>query len=228
MSRVQRSVVLARIASYLSERRVGHPLRVGVDGICGVGKTTFARELAAAVGATGRPVVLLDSDGFHNPAAIRRRGTDPARGYYLDAYDFRSLINRVLLPLGPGGDLVYASKVHDLATDRTVSETATAARDAVLIMDCTFLQRGALRDHWEEMIFLDAQLSSAEQRGVGRDAEALGGADRARAAYSSRYMAACRLYLAEERPRERASIVVDHDDPGCPEIIRAPFLDGPS
>jgi uridine kinase len=55
-------------------------------------------------------------------------------------------------------------------------------------------------------------------RGVTSDAPALGGHDLARAAYDHRYMAACRIYLAEQHPRARASIVVDHTDPDAPVV----------
>ena len=50
---------------------------------------------------------------------------------------------------------------------------------------------------------------TATARGIARDAEALGGPEAAAAAYDARYQAACRTYVAEERPRERASIILD-------------------
>ena len=37
----------------------------------------------------------------------------------------------------------------------------------------------------------------------------MGGPEVAAAAYETRYQAACRIYVAEERPRERASIILD-------------------
>jgi len=215
---------MGRLATHLASQYVGHPLRVGVDGVCGAGKTTFARELAQAVRERGRGVILLDSDGFHHVRARRyRQGRDSARGYYEDAYDLEALAERVLVPLGPGGTRQYAEKVHDLASDAVISDrTATAEPDAVLIAEMTFLQRGALRALWEEVVFLDVDLAVATERAVARDAVALGGESAARAAYSSRYRAACEIYLAEERPAERASILIAHDDPARPRILRGP------
>jgi uridine kinase len=62
------------------------------------------------VSAAGRPVVHLDSDGFHQSRDIRyRQGRESAHGYYEDAYDFSSLVRLTLEPLGPGGRLVYAT-----------------------------------------------------------------------------------------------------------------------
>jgi uridine kinase len=216
-----RTETLRRIADRLARADPGQPVRVGIDGVCGAGKTTFARELAAALAGSGRPVVELDSDGFHAVRAIRyRQGRDSARGYYEDAYDFGSLRDLVLRPLGPGGSRRYAEHVHDLATDVVAPRFADAPEDAIVLFAATFVQRGDLRDDWDEVIWLDVPEAVATARGVARDAGALGGEEAAQSAYASRYMAACRLYLAEESPRNRASIVVEHTDPGHPGITR--------
>ena len=219
---MSRQSVLSSVARRLWVRDPGHPLRVGIDGVCGAGKTTFAHELATCISALGRPVLRVDSDGFHHVRAVRyRQGRDSARGYYEDGYDFDSLRELVLVPLGGRPPFRYASRLHDLASDEVAREFADAPRDAVVLFDATFLQRGSLRDHWDEVIFLDADLESARARGTARDAAALGGIEQARAAYESRYLAACRMYLEEENPRDRASIVVAHDDPATPSVVRS-------
>lgn len=82
-----RDRVLDEVAAHLENTaaRLTHPARVGVDGVCGVGKTTFAAELAERLAGRGRPVVVVDSDGFHHVRARRHRQSDPARGYYEDS-----------------------------------------------------------------------------------------------------------------------------------------------
>ncbi|ACQ80438.1 uridine kinase [Beutenbergia cavernae DSM 12333] len=218
----QRADVLRRIADHLGAMRPGHPLRVGVDGVCGVGKSTFARDLAAAMGQTDRPVVHLDSDAFHHVRERRRRqGHLSGRGYYEDAYDFDALADRVLRPLGPGGTRTYAVRVLDFASDAVIAdETAHASGDAVVIFDATFLQRDELRDLWDAVVYLHADEDAALARALARDMTALGGEESARAAYESRYAAACRIYLDEQDPRRRASIVVEHTDPDRPQVER--------
>lgn len=159
--------VVDGVAGWLAGRDVGHPLRLGVDGVCGSGKPSLARELVAAVRARGRVAVHLDSDGFHQVRAVRyRQGRASARGYYQDAYDFAALRDRVLTPLGPGGSRVCATKVHDMGSDAVVTDAvATVPRDAVVVFDCTFLQRGGLRDYWDEVIYLQVDRDVAVRRG---------------------------------------------------------------
>lgn len=212
-----RTQVLDEVAGRLVAQRRGSPLRVGVDGVCGAGKSRFARDLVVAVERLGRPALHLDSDGFHHVRAVRHR-RQSAQGYYQDAYDFEALTERVLRPLGDG-HLEIATRVHDLASDAVVSEVVTVAPGCVVVFDCTFLQRGSLRTLWDEVIWLEVALPIARARGIARDSAALGGAEAAAAAYDARYLAACRIYLDEESPRERAGIVVGHDDPAEPRLI---------
>lgn len=165
------------VADHVAAVEVGHPVRVGIDGPCGSGKSTLARELVEVIAARGRPTIHLDSDGFHNPRDVRyRRGRGSARGYYEDAYDFDALVERVLVPLGSDESRVYATKVHDMSTDRPETGLfATAPEDAIVVFDCTFLQRGPLRNYWDEVIYLQVQRDIAVARGAARDAAMLGG-----------------------------------------------------
>jgi uridine kinase len=216
-----REAVLGLLADRLSALELGHPVRVGIDGICGAGKTTFARDLAAVLTARGSRTITLSSDGFHNVRTIRyRQGRLSARGYYEDAYDFDALAEQVLEPLGPRGDLTYASAVHDLATDEVLTDSiAHADPDAILVFDCTFLQRAELRHLWDEVIFLDVSRPIARARGIMRDTDALGGDTAATAAYDDRYLAAWDLYVADVNPRDQASVIIRHDDPTDPTIL---------
>ena len=189
---------------------LGHPVRVGVDGWCGAGKTTLARWLVAELERAGRPALHVDSDGFHHVRERRyRKGRESARGYYEDAYDLDAVARRVLRPLGPGGDRVIATKVHDLVTDEVVDETTTVPEEAVVVFAATFLQGGDLRRSWDEFVWVDTDEETATARGIARDAAALGGEAAARAAYESRYGAAFRIYVEEQRPREQASLILD-------------------
>ncbi|HEY3672140.1 MAG TPA: hypothetical protein VGN51_14495 [Acidimicrobiia bacterium] len=215
-------------------RTLGHPCRVAVDGITGSGKTTMADELAAVLSAgvlsagvlsVGRADVhRLSMDGYHHPRAHRhRRGRDSDDGYYEDAYDFAAFAMQVLVPLGAtdkdGATRSYRPAIIDLATDRPASgERRAIAPGGVLVVDGSFLQRPELAPHWDVVVWVAVPFEVAEARGVARDADLLGGHDRAQTLFRTRYHAAGRRYLDEVAPQGGADVVVDNTD------LAAPFL----
>jgi uridine kinase len=215
-----RSACLAEVAAIVCRDQLGHPTRVAVDGVTAAGKSTFARELSAAVAGLGRPSVHLTMDGFHHHREHRhRRGRLSADGYYEDAYDFAALAERVLIPLGPGGDRRYRVRVIDLDSDAEIGEAPVEAPvDAVVIVDGTFLQRPELAGLWDHRIFIDTDLAVARERGTRRDARQFGGLAQAERIYDARYHAAARRYLAEIGPAARATLVVENSDAEHPRL----------
>jgi uridine kinase len=208
-----RNRVVGRIADHLAGLVPSSSvLRVGVDGVTAVGKTTFADSLASALRDRGTPVIRVSMDGFHHPRAHRhRRGRTSADGYYEDAYDFAAAARVLLEPLGPGGPMRYLPAVLDLAADAPLApDPQVAAPGSVLIVDGSFLQRALVLD---EVVFLAASFDAARARGTRRDAlpESL---------YRERYHAAGARYLDEVSPARRASVLVDLEDPLTPRLIR--------
>jgi len=71
---------------------VSHPVRVGIDGFCAAGKSTFAERLSAALVGAGRRVIRVTTDDFQNPPEIRwQLGPDSPEGFYRHAIDFAAL-----------------------------------------------------------------------------------------------------------------------------------------
>jgi uridine kinase len=224
-----RADVIGQVAAILCARTPGHPLRVAVDGITSSGKTTFAGEVTAAVGARGRPTARVSMDGYHHRRSRRhRQGRLSGGGYYEDAYDLDGAARELLRPLGPdgspgpSGSWRYRDQIIDLATDQPVDSWAEAPPDAVLVVDGSFLQREELRALWDEVIYLDVAFDIARARGAARDAAAFGGRDAAIEAFRLRYHAAGHRYLDEIDPGRRASIVVDNNDLAHPRLVRPP------
>jgi uridine kinase len=215
-----RADMINQLAALVCDPVLDHPTRVAVDGITASGKTTLAGELVAELDDLGRPAIHLSMDGYHHPRAHRyRRGRRSAVGYYDDAYDFGSFVAKVLVPLGAGGDRRYRARIIDLGSDRPVDEAPVLAPvEAVVVVDGSFLQRPELVDHWDQRIFFDTDVEVAEARGVTRDAVLLGGESAARAAYRDRYHAAAQLYLDAVHPADRATVIVDNNDPAHPRL----------
>lgn len=183
-------------------------VRVGIDGVDGAGKTTFADALAATLRRQGRTVVRISVDDFHHPKAIRyARGRNSPEGFWLDAFDYARLRSDVLVPLGPGGTRQFRPAAHSLATDRALDvRTQRAAPGAVVVVDGLFLHRDELAGSWDFSVFLDVPFPVALARMAARDGSS---PDPAHPSVQ-RYVRAQQIYLDTCRPRERASVVVEN------------------
>ncbi|WP_279358937.1 uridylate kinase [Methylobacterium indicum] len=221
---MDRTDILGEVAERIERQRLGHPVRVAVDGRTASGKTTLANELAALLTERGRSVIRTSIDGFHRPRAERyARGRHSAEGYYHDARDLPAIVALLLAPLGPGGNRRYRTASFDLDADEPIAQEPAAADErAILIVDGTFLQRPELRDHWDVALFVRTSAETAQWRGLARDAGKLGGEAAARDLYAQRYRPAYALYEQIAGPEATCDAIIDNDDLARPQLhIRA-------
>jgi uridine kinase len=211
----QRRELLRTVAGHVLELPTD---RVGIDGVDGAGKTTFADELALTLEGLGRTAIRASIDGFHNPRVVRyRMGSRSPEGYFLDSYDYPSLRDVLLDPLGPGGSGRYRTAVFDYLSDSPVSAPERRARpEDVLVFDGIFLHRPELRGVWDLSVFLDVAFDVSISRCARRD-PGFGPSD-PEAEDNRRYVEGQRLYLRWCEPRRQATIVVDNND------LAAPYL----
>ena len=202
-----------------------HPVRVAIDGPDAAGKTILADELVPLVEASGRPVVRASIDGFHRPRPERyARGPESPEGYFHDLFDYPTLRAALLEPLGPGGSREFRRRVFDFRIDAPVTvPVETAADDAVLLFDGVFLLRPELFDLWDFSVFVDAPFEETQRRAAQRDVALFGEEGAVRRRYAARYIPGQRLYLAEAHPQEKASVVVDNEDPDQPRLRGRPL-----
>lgn len=216
----RRTEMLRGLAESLIELQDRHPLRVAIDGITASGKTTLGNELAAVITDLGRPVIRIRMDDFHHRREHRyRQGRDSARGYYEDAYDFDSLEQYVLTPLGPNGNRAFKRRIIDLETDTPIhAPVELAAADSILIVDGSFMQRHH-RASWDVVVFVNTSFNEALRRGITRDAAQFGGRAEAAKRYADRYHAASRMYIDEIDPIRTSDVIID-DHPSSPRLYR--------
>jgi uridine kinase len=209
-----RKQTLEILAKSISNIEVSHPMRVAVDGRTASGKTSLADELSETLQALGRTVIRTSIDGFHAPRAIRyRQGQGSARGYYEDARDIDAIKNLLLNPLGPTGNGFYKTVSFDLERDSDIAlDFLPSDPSDIFIVDGTFLQRATLVASWDYVVFVNVPKNVAIERGVIRDAERLGGFDRARKAHVERYQEAFEIYLSECDPSKSANAVFNNED----------------
>jgi uridine kinase len=213
---VNRESLLRSVAEFIANIHGDHPTRVAVDGVDAAGKTTFADQLRTHVAEHGRPVIRASLDGFHNPSVIRyERGRLSPEGYYLDSFNYRALLDNLLLPLGPGGSLSYREAVFDYRRDIWLEQPPSKAKaDSVLLFDGVFLLRPELVSLWDLRIFLDISFDEMMRRGLERspgDAEA-------ETLYAQRYIPGQKLYHLHAAPKRRADIVINNNDPDDPRV----------
>lgn len=190
---------------------------LAIDGIDGSGKSTFAAAVAARV--LDRQVVLIHVDDFLNHSAIRhRRGRDSPLGFFLDTYDYESLMKFALEPLRRSGDALYRSAHFDGIRDspRHVPP-AEVASDALVIVEGMFLHRDELTDLWDRSAFLDVPFIETARRMAKRDGT---NADPDHPSMR-RYVEGQRLYFRSSQPWTRADIVIDNTTPMRPQLIDA-------
>lgn len=207
-----RMTLLDEICAFAAGLHAEPAVRIGVDGVDGVGKTTFADQLGQALERQGRMVIRSSVDGFHNPASIRHRlGRGSPEGFYRDSYDYLALRENLLDPLSQGGSRRYREAVFDHLTDSPApAPWRTAPQNAILVFDGLFLHRPELRGYWDFSIFLDAPFAVTVPRGASRG-EGFGDPD-PQAPSNRRYVDGNRIYFDEAQPQERATVVLNYTD----------------
>ena len=210
--------IVLQVAEAIFHRRTAFITRVGIDGIDGAGKTTFANVLAETLASQAVPAIRSSVDGFHNPKAIRyRSGRMSPLGFYADSYDYARLKSSLLDPLSPGGTGRYLPAVFDHNADSAIDGHPQQANPGdVLLFDGIFLHRPELRNYWDLSIYLDVQFEQSIPRLAARD----GGPSNLDASLNRRYIEGQQRYIGECQPAERASIVIDNNDPEHPVIMR--------
>lgn len=211
---MNRSLAIQQLGELIQKNKRPHPQRVAVDGIDAAGKTTLADELAEYLRQKGQHIIRASADSFQNPRKVRRqRGEFSPEGFYLDSYDYHALINSLLKPLGPGGNLTYRTASFDLQNDLPLEPAwQTAAQDAILLLDGIFLLRQELRNFWEFSLFVQASFETTLQRALLRD-RFLGSPEVIRERYLRRYLPGQQLYLNQAYPEKKADVVLINDHP---------------
>lgn len=123
------TTVIQQIADRILSISLRHPIRVGINGVDGSGKTIFAQQLVEALHTTtDRQIISASIDQFHNPKTVRyQKGRDSAEGFYEDSFQYSTLKKSLLNPLGANGNRRYKSRVFDLTADQPVAQPEEVA-----------------------------------------------------------------------------------------------------
>lgn len=199
--------------------RVGRTL-IGVDGVDGAGKTTFANELAGLLRESGLEVIRISMDHYLNPQSKRyAQGRSSAKGFFEDSYDYERFSNEVLEPLGHGGSGRYRTAAYDLNSESEVHSPWRVAPDhAVVIIDGMFIHRDELcsskqKKVWDISIWLEVPFEESFHRMAERDVKITSDPEDPQ---NARYYQGQLLYLQSCDPSHRADLVVENAAPHEP------------
>jgi uridine kinase len=218
---MKRTDAISQLADMIAAIHLGHPVRVGIDGVDCAGKTMLANELVEPLQVRGRDVIRASIDGFHNPRGIRhRQGRGSPQGYYEDSFQVDAVLSSVLLPLGPSGTREYQTARFDFRSDSPVEcPTQIAESDAILVFEGIFLHRPEFLPHWDFSVFVHTGFDVMIRRAFVRDQYLFETEEKTKSIYEQRYIPGQKLYLSEQCPRNKANVVFVNDNIENPELM---------
>ena len=217
--------VLGLLVDALLRVPLQRPLRVGIDGRSGAGKTTLADALADRLEALGRVCLRASLDDFHAPGHEQREkaGGFTPEEYLREAYDYGKIRELLLGPTGPGGQRRCRLDYWNSHDDQPFPEEwLDVPEQAILLVDGQFLHTPPLRDHWDFTIWLDVDWQIMLLRGARRDGTKGGPAELQREAYKKGWIQRQVSYEQSVRPHERVDVIIDNSDVEHPYLVRAP------
>jgi hypothetical protein len=196
--------VAALVAARIAALRLGHPVRVAIDGPPWSG-LDLAASTVDALGAWSRPSIVIRVADYLRPASLRlEQGRDDPDAFYDEWIDVAGLGREVLEPSGPDGSRLVLPSLWDAARDRASrADYRELPAYGVVIVDGWFLLGAGLSFDLTVHVALSA---AARARRVPSDDAA-------------RELPAYDRYDAQVRPAERAHVVVRADDPRRPAVV---------
>jgi HAD superfamily hydrolase (TIGR01549 family) len=191
------------------------PFVLGITGIDGAGKTSFAAALEKHLASLNYQVQTIHLDDFHNPRAIRYAGEDQAENYYKRSFNLGELITKVLKPLREKAEYSVTLSVLNPDTDKYDTEKEyTFNPDTIVIFEGVFLFREEFTQYIDYKVFLDIPFEESKRRAKVRDSQA------AIEKYETKYLPAQRKYLSSFPPETYADMIIDNINWEYPSIIK--------
>ena len=172
------------------------PVLVGIDGLGGAGKSTFARHLEHQI---DRSAVVVEGDDFYRDIPEDARVLLDARQGVEQYFDWQRLRREVLEPVAHGESLLRYQRYDWGAA--AMGRWVEVPMPEVVIVEGVYMLRPELRDLVDVKVYVEASASLRQQRQIDRGENP--------SEWITRWAAAERLYMSEASPREVADVVVD-------------------
>jgi len=207
----------------IAEKKNDAPYLIGVDGVTGAGKTTFAEGLAAILAERGKQVVTIHVDDFLNPKSVRYGG-DERTDFYNRSFNIKRL-HEILRKIRSKGEMHETFTFLNAQTDTMdVERTYDITPDTCVIVEGMFVQREILRDYFDLKLYIDTATDEAKQRAHERNAAgpndreqwSPGELDRK---YEEKLLPGFARYEKASNPLGESTILIDNTDLEHPRVL---------
>ena len=219
MKQQSREGALRTLASAIDSISLPHPVRVGIDGMSASGKTRLADDLAKTLRTMKRSVFRAGLDGFHNPPEIRHRlGPLSVKGYFEDSFDYNSVREQVLLPLGPKGDGRFREGNFDYRKEqRERASLIQTEPDSILLFEGVMLFNEELVNCFDYRILVEC----SEEKIMKRAKKRIWRTSRVFMFWRrilQRFLPGQRIHLAKNKPERKSGCHPRNDDLNAPDL----------
>lgn len=189
------------------------PLVIGISGIDGAGKTTFANALEKYLNSHKYQTQAIHLDDFHNPKAVRYSGKNQPENYFNRSFNINLIVEKLLAPILQKAAISTRLTLLDLDSDKfDMEKDYSIDRSTIVIFEGVFLFRKELAHYIDYKIFLDIPFEESKKRAKERDPQAIV------TKYDAKYLPAQVKYLQEYPPPRTADMIIDNTDREYPRL----------
>ena len=171
-------------------------LLIGIDGLGGSGKTTYAYELQKQLENS----FVFHLDDFIHPRIIRYdKNYQEWYCYYHLQWRYEYLIRKLIYPLKKMGTLNSIIELYDKDTDSYKQKQINIPSGSTVIVEGVFLQRPELRSYFDKVSFINVNKEERLNRALKRDVY-IGHEIEIVGKYENRYFPAEEVYMTECDP----------------------------
>ncbi|TMU87048.1 uridine kinase [Bacillus sp. BHET2] len=187
------------LSSYQTHKGKNRPYIIGIDGLGGAGKTTFAKDLKHELEHRDYHVTILHIDDYIVESKKRYgTGFEEWQEYYFFQWDIELIQSELFEKLHqPKWELTLP--FYDQSMDKVVTKQMDIPPSSILVIEGVFVQRKEWKSFYDFTIFIDCPREVRVERVLDRDVY-LGEYGARVEKYERRYWPAEDYYMQNEEP----------------------------